>query len=134
MTREAQPISAAGLALTEVAAKRTASKGAAGRHLELCADRVARRLAGSTLGASAAQHAVGADERLLDRVLAVLAAAERMAAEREQRAVMPVVERREGRSVPGVHEGRKPLVIEPVVSHTSETPCRAVYSLRGLRN
>jgi hypothetical protein len=211
--------------LAEVAAKRPASKRAARRHLELCADLVARRLACSTLGdergprlederldllrcapdhrrdlgmaqipeleqdkgaalvlgqagevgdelaqvgapadvvgeavaarldrvqrqvavaarrehraaavardreqprpdglgrSPVAQRAVSADERLLERVLAVLAAGERMAAEGEQRGVMPVVERCEGRLVSGAHEGREALVIEPAESMLSQ--------------
>jgi len=73
---------------------------------------------------SVTQRAVGADEGLLQRVLAVLAAAERAPAEDEQRGVMAVVEGLEGRRVSGAHERREPLVVEPakaMVSHNTPT-------------
>ena len=55
-----------------------------------------------------------AQERLLQRLLAVLAVAEHVAAEREQRGVVAVVEGLEGGSVAAPHEGREARVVLPI--------------------
>ena len=65
--------------------------------------------------APAGQRAVGADERLLQRVLAVLAVAEHVAAEGEQRRRVPVVQRLEGVRVPRADQPGQPLVVHPAV-------------------
>ena len=53
-----------------------------------------------------------AQERLLQRVLAVLAVAGQMAAEREQRRVMTVVQRLERSGVAAADERGKTLIVQ----------------------
>ena len=55
---------------------------------------------------------MGAQEGLLERVLAVLAIAHHVTAEGEQRRVMAVVDDREGAVVALVDEAGEPLVVE----------------------
>ena len=76
------------------------------------------------------QRPVRAQERLLERVLAVLAVADHVPAEREQRRVVAVVERLEGGDVAARHERGEALVgetAEPAVprscvQHTEDDP------------
>ena len=63
--------------------------------------------------APVAQRLVRAQEGLLQRLLAVLAVAEHVAAEREQRRVVAVVEGLEGRSVAAGDKGREACVVLP---------------------
>ena len=63
--------------------------------------------------AAGAQRAVRAQERLLQRLLAVLAVAEHVAAEREQRGVVAVVEGFERGRVAAPHEGREARIVLP---------------------
>ncbi len=55
---------------------------------------------------------MGAQERLLQRVLAVLGVAEHVSAERQQRTVMAVVENLERRLFTPVHTRRQARVVE----------------------
>jgi hypothetical protein len=59
------------------------------------------------------ERLVGAQEGLLQRVLAVLAVAEQVAAEGEERRAVADVERLEGGDVAGVRPERERLVVEP---------------------
>jgi hypothetical protein len=55
---------------------------------------------------------VRTQERLLERVLAVLPVADHVAAEREQRGVMAVVQDLERGNVTAPHERREALIVE----------------------
>ena len=57
-----------------------------------------------------------AQEGLLERVLAVLAVADHVAAEREQRRVVAVVEHLEGARVAARHQRRQALVVKSTES------------------
>ena len=59
-----------------------------------------------------AKSAIRAQERLLQRVLAVLAVAEHVPAERQQRGVMAIVEDLERTLVARAHQRRQALVVE----------------------
>ena len=86
--------------------------------------------------AAGAQRAVGAQEGLLERVLAVLAVADHVAAEREQRRVVAVVERLEGALVAASHERRQTLVVEcfPKNFNAPVTPARRrIFHLANIR-
>ena len=83
---------------------------------------------------------MGPQEGLLQRVLAVLEAAEHVAAEGEQRRVMALVEHLERSLVALAHKGGEPCVVEPAVpagcgafAHAPlQTSGRAIHSRGGL--
>ena len=70
--------------------------------------------------AAGAERAVRAQEGLLKGVLAVLAVADHVAAEGEQRRVVAVVERLEGARVAARHERRQALVVKSTESVPGE--------------
>ena len=88
--------------------------------------RVGRRLA--------AQRAVSAQEGLLQRVLAVLVAAEHVAAERQQRRVVPVVERLERTGIALADERGEPRVVQPVIPARSRALAHALPGRRFARS
>ena len=63
---------------------------------------------------------MGAQEGLLQRVLALLVGAEHVAAEAEQRAVVAVVERLEGALVAGRRERGEACVVDPAEAGADE--------------
>ena len=75
-----------------------------------------------------AQRMMSAQEGLLQRVLAVLAVAEHVAAEREQRRVVAVIERFERVLIAFAHERGEAGVVEPPKPASScAMPCEAAH-------
>ena len=89
--------------------ERQLAAGAQHREAAVARDRVEPRPE-LDLRSAAHEVAVGGHERVLDRVLRLVGRGQHVAAEREDAAVVAVIDRLEGRLAPAAHERDEPLV------------------------